>query len=136
MTPQTVSASFFLSEGVSLNENESLRLRMDHASGFGDHNIGQFRVFLSNSDHIESAAFNPKVLAALKTAPEKRSKAELKTLTDFYRTLDAPTKEADQAVAAAEKKLNESGAENGARDGHAGARRRTPPRIPAGSRSV
>ncbi|MDF1756380.1 MAG: PSD1 and planctomycete cytochrome C domain-containing protein [Verrucomicrobiales bacterium] len=107
---ETVSATFILAKPISVEKNESLRLHLDHRSNFSDHNIGNLRVLVSDDVVAGPDSYNPRVLSALKVPSKKRSSRELKTLTDFYRTLDQPIIDADKALAAVERKLQAAGA--------------------------
>ena len=113
--PESVSAYFFLATSVDLKKGESLELLLNHGSNFSDHNIGKFKVFLTDedvSDKVTKSTLSPKITSALKTAKERRSAAENKTLADYYLTIDQATKTSKKAVADAEKKLKAVGAES------------------------
>ncbi len=113
--PETVSAFFFLSKPVVIKETERLELRLSHESNFTDHNIGRFRIFLTDEDvedKVTKSTLAPKITAVLKIPKDRRSKGEIKTLTDYYLTIDQPLKEAKRDVAKAEKQLRDAGAES------------------------
>ncbi|MDF1813515.1 MAG: PSD1 and planctomycete cytochrome C domain-containing protein [Verrucomicrobiales bacterium] len=108
--PETVSATFLPAKEIVIGEKESLRLRLDHNSNFTDHNIGRFRISVSSEPQPVNSSFNPKVLSALETPAKKRSARERNTLTNFYKTIDQPTKDADRALTVVERKLTAAGA--------------------------
>lgn len=113
--PETVSAFFFFTKPTALGANEKIELLLAHGSNFGDHNIGKLKVFLTDEDVSEKVIksnLGPKITAALKTPKDRRSAGEIKTLNDYYLTIDEPLKSAKRAVAKAEKDLRDVGAES------------------------
>ena len=113
--PSTVSAFFILEKPVQLKKDESLGVRMAFMSRFGNHNMGRFKIYTSGSDftsNTSKAKLPPKVTKALKTPSKRRSGAERKVLSDFYRTIDRPQKEASRAIKKLEAELAKLGAES------------------------
>ena len=111
--PETVSAYFVLDAPAQLAASERLEMHLAHQSQYANHNIGRFKIFLSESEFKttpDKKSLPPKVRKALKTPEKRRSPAERKTLTDFYRTIDQPLKQAQRNLKQKEAALAKLGA--------------------------
>jgi hypothetical protein len=102
--------ALFACEPLAVPANATLTVRLLHASGNGDHNVGRFRL---SSSSIAPAALAlggteiPKVIrAALGTNAAGRTAEQKKELAKFYRdNTDNPAKKADARLASAKKSL-------------------------------
>ena len=113
--PETVSAYFFFAQPTKIAKTERLELTLLHGSNFEDHNIGRLKLFLTDedvADKVTKSTLSPKITSALKTPEKRRSKAEIKTLNDYFATIDQPSKKAKKFVNEAKKALLDIGAES------------------------
>tara|TARA_R110002096_G_scaffold16106_61_gene55398 strand:+ start:2002 stop:5142 length:3141 start_codon:yes stop_codon:yes gene_type:complete len=113
--PEELSAYFVLATPARLAPGEQFEVRLAHQSRFVDHNIGRFRLWFSSEDlgeKVDRATLGSKVVAALETPAGRRSGAERKTLTDYYRTIDKPLRQAGRTVTRIERELASMGAES------------------------
>ncbi len=104
------SAFLVFEKPLTLKKNTSLTVKLLHESQFADHNIGQFRLLLTDNKipDIGTSLSRP-VLAALKTPAERRSKAEIKTLRDYYRTIDKPLKKSEKQLQVLTREMEKKG---------------------------
>ena len=108
------SASLFLlfENPITLSRKATISIKLQHASGFGNHHIGRFRINLTKSETPSlgtGAGLPENVLSAIKMAPEKRSAGHTKAIVEHYRKLDAPLAAAEKGVAAAQRALEQDG---------------------------
>jgi len=104
-------ALFVLEQAIKPEVGVLLLLRLRHEAISG-HNIGRFRLSSASMPpkmvKISGEAFSPTIKAALNTALAKRSAAENKELSEFFRsTVDSPLKKADAELAAAKQKRDQ-----------------------------
>lgn len=111
--PETVSAVFVLESPRPISDSETLDIKLSFQSGFENHNIGQLRIYTSTSeiplDPPESEA-PAQVKSALEKPVDERSADDIQALKEYYRSIDAPLKQAERAVQAAESALERVGA--------------------------
>ena len=104
--------ALFACEPLTVPEGATLTVRLIHASGNGDHNIGRFRL---SSSSVAPAALAlqgtdvPKLVrSALSTNAAARTAEQKKELAKFFReNNDNPVKKAEAQLAASKKALSE-----------------------------
>lgn len=106
--PEPVTAFLSLETPVELDDNEHLEIRIAHQSTFVDHNIGRLQI-LSSSQSESHQTLPPNIISSLKLTADQRTQSQLKSLSDFYRKIDQPTKSASEAIAKARKALEDAG---------------------------
>ena len=106
--PEIVSAYLALESVVTLATDEHIELRVSHESQYPDHCIGRMKIFLS-SQNESSDTLPAKVIEALLTSRDERSRPERKVLSDYYKKIDRPTKLAATNLARARKALDAVG---------------------------
>ncbi|MCB1235341.1 MAG: DUF1553 domain-containing protein, partial [Verrucomicrobiae bacterium] len=111
--PGSVSAFFLFETPIDSSDHPTyLTVKLEHASQFRDHNIGRFRIRLSDLDQpdLEGASELPlDVLQALDTPTSQRNPTQKKTIRDHYRTLDGPLLAAQRELKNVETELNSQG---------------------------
>ena len=108
---KSLRAKFTLSQPLKLAADESLRLVLQHQTGFGQHNIGRFRVATSTQPKADlTAGFGPDPLlvAALSQPAAQRKPAEAKSLSDFYSARDPQLIAANAAVKKIESAISKA----------------------------
>lgn len=106
--PEPVTAYLALSSPVELSQDEFIELRIAHESTFVNHNIGKLQIH-SSSQNESHHTLPPNIVSALELKESERSESDLKSLSEYYRKIDLPTKHVSEAVAAAQKALEEAG---------------------------
>jgi len=104
-------AVFELKEAISLKSDESLVVTLDQTyHGPEAHNIGRFRLFITGAaGPVDLDGLPATVARALQVLPGKRTQAQGKTVSDYYRSIDPQLKRLEDAVAAHAKKAPGSG---------------------------
>ena len=100
-------AVFVFAEPVTLTADSQLVVKLKHESIYAQHNIGRFRLALTNSDQpaLDDQGVPDAVLAALKVTVEQRDDAQKKTLSDYYRSIDPALLKLKQEVTQAETEV-------------------------------
>ena len=104
-------AMFVTAAPLTVPENAMLRVTLRHDS-IAAHNIGRFRLSASSlppsAVKLDGAKVPPSIIAALNAEPAKRTPAQRTELAKFFReNTDNPAKQAEAAVAAAKKALDD-----------------------------
>ncbi|RFC48474.1 MAG: Protein of unknown function DUF1553/DUF1549/Planctomycete cytochrome C [Verrucomicrobia bacterium] len=100
-------AMFLPASPVQIVKDSRLTARLRHASGFGDHNIGRFRLSVTQaSPDLASldggSDLPPAIRRILALSPNDRSPADLATLkTHFREAVENPVRQAKSALDAA-----------------------------------
>jgi hypothetical protein len=91
-------------EPVVMTPDAKLVVKLKHESIYAQHNIGRFRLSLTNADKpsLDDQGLPDAVVAALKIAADQRNDGQKKTLADYYRTIDPALVKLKQQVAQAE----------------------------------
>ena len=105
--------ALFVCEPVNLPEGATLTVRLLHASSFGDHNIGRFRLQTTSLPPAAVSLKGEGVPATLKTALQtetaKRSAAQRSEIEKFYlANTSNPVRQKETEVADLRKKLKET----------------------------
>ncbi|MDB5392171.1 MAG: hypothetical protein JWM11_7817, partial [Planctomycetaceae bacterium] len=97
-------AAFTFAEPVAMTADAKLIIKLKHESIYPQHNIGRFRLSLTNGEKpsLDDQGIPDAVVAALKVGAEQRNDAQKKTLADYYRTIDPTLLQLKQQVAQAE----------------------------------
>jgi mono/diheme cytochrome c family protein len=108
-------AMFVAALPLTVPADATLRVTLRH-DAIGGHNIGRFRLSTSSLPaaalKLDGAKVPPSILVALDTQPAKRTLAQRTELAKFYReNTDNPAKQAEAALAAAKKTLDEFSAD-------------------------
>ncbi len=105
-------AMFIAAVPLTVPAGATIKVTLRH-DAIGGHNIGRFRISTSSlpaaAMKLDGAKVPPSLIAALDAAPAKRTPAQGAELAKFYReNTDNPVKQAEAALAAAKKALDES----------------------------
>ncbi len=101
---------FAPSTAVDVPSNSTLVIRITHDSQFGDHNLGRFRISVSDADidrvGLGDGSLPADILAILETAAEARTTPQTDTLTKYFREqTDNPIRAAQTELTDAQAKL-------------------------------
>ena len=104
-------AMFIAAAPLTVPANATLRVTLRH-DALASHNIGRFRLSTSSlppaTIKLDGAKIPPPIIAALDVAPAARTAAQKNELAKFYReNADNPVKQAEAALAAAKKALDD-----------------------------
>jgi hypothetical protein len=97
-------AMFLPAANVPIQPGDQLTVRLRHASGFGDHNIGRFRLSITGQPAGQVSldggpGLPPAVVQLLTAAPESLSPADRQALEKHFRaSADHPVRRAQAAV--------------------------------------
>ena len=93
-------AVFETAEPVLVPEKASLRVTLDQKYQGDTHNLGHFRLSVTDAtEGIDLDGLPPAVDAALRVAAEQRNEGQRKAIADYYRQLDPEWKKLQQAAA-------------------------------------
>ncbi|MCA9036759.1 MAG: PSD1 domain-containing protein [Planctomycetaceae bacterium] len=103
---------FALAQPVSVPANATLHIQMRHQSPYADHNVGRFRIFVSQVDPSLLAPTGsnlaPEIRAILATFRSQRTAQQTAALLKFFQSSSAsPVGKAEAAVKAAEKQVTD-----------------------------
>lgn len=104
-------AMFVTDAPVTVPANATITVRMTHKSRFAGHNIGRFRLSVTDDQpslvSLDGRGGPPAaVLAIMKTPTEIRTPKQRAELEKYYRaSIDSPLRDADYALAAAKQEL-------------------------------
>ena len=110
--PEVVSALFILDEPVSVAAGNTIQLQLDHKSQYAGHNIGQFRLSVTENAEPKlsgKAKYSALVRSALRKTKEERTAKEQAELEKHYTTLDSTVTKAQAQLAKIEKEINTQG---------------------------
>lgn len=110
---KVIRRSLFVCDPVDLPEGATLTVRLIHASAFGDHNIGRFRIQTSSAPaaliSLKQEALPETLKAALQTPPSKRSPVHLSEIQKFYiANTNNPVRQSETQLADLRKNLKEA----------------------------
>ncbi len=93
-------AAFVFAEPVVMTPESRLTIKLKHESIYAAHNIGRFRLSLTAGDNptLQDQGLPDNVVAAMNVAADKRNADQLKTLADYYRTIDPTLNKLRQQV--------------------------------------
>ncbi|MFO0877709.1 MAG: PSD1 and planctomycete cytochrome C domain-containing protein [Gemmataceae bacterium] len=108
---QPLKAMLVAATPVTVPTGATVTIRLRHET-LGEHSIGRFRLSVTGAAPSTVTLGGPRIPEAVRTAvalpPEKWTGAQRTALAKFYRaTVDGPVKRADEAVAAARKRLTD-----------------------------
>ncbi|RFC42510.1 MAG: Protein of unknown function (DUF1553)/Planctomycete cytochrome C [Verrucomicrobia bacterium] len=112
-TKKVSRKALFVCEPIELPEGASLTVRLVHASSFGDHNLGRFKLQTSSIPpsalSLKGGALSESLKTALQTEPAKRSAAQRVEIEKFYiaNTSNA-VRQAESQLAELRKKFKET----------------------------
>ncbi len=89
--PENRKAAFLFAEPIAMTADSRLTIRLKHESTTApQHVIGRFRLALTADDKptLNDHGLPDNVIAALKVAAAQRNAEQLKTLSDYYKTID------------------------------------------------
>ena len=105
--------ALFTCEPAELPANTLVTVRLVHASSFGDHNIGRFRIQTTGAPpatvKLEGGGIPENLRKALEIEPAKRTAAKRKEIEGFYMSnVDNPVKRAETTLTDLRKKLKDT----------------------------
>ena len=112
-TKKVPRRSLFVCDPVDLPEGATLTVRLIHASAFGDHNIGRFKIQTSAAPgallSLKQEALPDTLKTALQTPRPKRSPAQLSEIEKFYiANTNNPLRRSETQLADLRKNLKEA----------------------------
>ncbi len=79
------TAVFAFDKPLTGMQDAEVTLTLSHDSRFAQHNLGRFRISLTEREDVEMAAPNEKLIVALRTTPDERNNEQKKLLADAHR---------------------------------------------------
>jgi hypothetical protein len=105
--------SLFVCEPIDLPAGTKLTVRLVHASSFGDHNIGRFKIQTASAPpallSLKQGAVAESLKTALQVEPAKRTPAQRAEIEKFYiANTSNPIRQAETQIADLRKKLKDT----------------------------
>ncbi len=105
--------SLFVCEPIDLPAGTKLTVRLVHASSFGDHNIGRFKIQTASAPpallSLKQGAVAETLKIALQVEPAKRTPAQRAEIEKFYiANTSNPIRQAETQIADLRKKLKDT----------------------------
>ncbi len=104
---QEHEAVFTLAQPIELAKGAKLKFVLKHESVHKKHNLGRFRISITDHDQAGLQTINQALASALKTAPEARSQQQTEIVTKTFHQQDAPSISISKAIASAQEKIKQ-----------------------------
>lgn len=99
------AAVFQFESPIQADAKATLIVTLKHESANRNHNIGRFKISLSDSPNPKLAASNSALAEALRTPAEKRSSKQKKVITDAFRDSDTTAQQIKKQRESIDKQL-------------------------------